>query len=134
MLIRDRGRGLHGKCILFAEGCRGSLSQQLMSKFNLRDGVDPQVYGLGVKELWQVPQENHQPGLVVHSQGWPLPHDVGGGSFLPFENPKGANSWGILGGLNLAVEHGLRVEVEGRTYAGEYLEPTRKYRFKVEQQ
>ena len=55
------------------------------------------------------------------------------GSYLSFENPKGANSWDILAGLNLAVEHGLHVEVEGRTYAGEYLEPTRKYRFKVEQ-
>ncbi|HVN42103.1 MAG TPA: electron transfer flavoprotein-ubiquinone oxidoreductase, partial [Steroidobacteraceae bacterium] len=76
------GMELRAKYTLFAEGCRGSLSQQLMAKFNLRDGVDPQVYGLGVKELWQVPKSQHQPGLVIHSQGWPLPNDVGGGSFL----------------------------------------------------
>ena len=73
---------LHAKYTLFAEGCRGSLSQQLMAKFNLRDGVDPQVYGLGVKELWQIPPEKHQRGLVLHSQGWPLDSDTGGGSFL----------------------------------------------------
>ncbi len=55
------------------------------------------------------------------------------GSYLTFENPKGANSWDILAGINLALEHGLRVEIEGRTYAGEYLEPGHKYRFKIEQ-
>jgi electron-transferring-flavoprotein dehydrogenase len=76
------GMELHAKYTLFAEGCRGSLSQQLMGKFNLRDGIDPQVYGLGVKELWQVPKDRHQPGLVIHSQGWPLSNDAGGGSFL----------------------------------------------------
>jgi electron-transferring-flavoprotein dehydrogenase len=76
------GMELHAKYTLFGEGCRGSLSQQLMSRFNLRDGVDPQVYGLGIKELWQVPKERHQPGLVIHSQGWPLQADAGGGSFL----------------------------------------------------
>jgi electron-transferring-flavoprotein dehydrogenase len=73
---------LHAKYTFFGEGCRGSLSQQLMARFNLRDGVDPQVYGLGVKELWQIPKARHQPGLVVHSQGWPLDNDAGGGSFL----------------------------------------------------
>ena len=76
------GMELLAKYTLFAEGCRGSLSQELMSKFNLRDGVDPQVYGIGIKELWQIPKAQHQRGLVVHSQGWPLPNDVGGGSFL----------------------------------------------------
>jgi electron-transferring-flavoprotein dehydrogenase len=78
----QQGMELHAKYTLFAEGCRGSLSQQLMSKFDLRDGVDPQVYGLGVKELWQIPKQRHQRGLVIHSQGWPLDNDVGGGSFL----------------------------------------------------
>jgi electron-transferring-flavoprotein dehydrogenase len=76
------GMELHAKYTFFAEGCRGSLSQQLMGRYNLRDGVDPQVYGIGVKELWQVPKDRHRPGLVIHSQGWPLPNDVGGGSFL----------------------------------------------------
>jgi electron-transferring-flavoprotein dehydrogenase len=76
------GMELHAKYTLFAEGCRGSLSQQLMSRFNLRDGVDPQLYGIGIKELWQVRPEKHQRGLVIHSQGWPLSTDTGGGSFL----------------------------------------------------
>jgi electron-transferring-flavoprotein dehydrogenase len=76
------GMELHAKYTLFGEGCRGSLSQQLMSRFNLRDGVDPQLYGLGIKELWEVAPEKHQRGLVIHSQGWPLDADTGGGSFL----------------------------------------------------
>ncbi len=66
------GMELHAKYTLFAEGCRGSLSQELMARFDLRDGVDPQKYGIGIKELWQVAPEQHHPGLVVHTQGWPL--------------------------------------------------------------
>ncbi len=76
------GMELHAKYTLFAEGCRGSLSQELMSKFNLRDGVDPQKYGIGLKELWQVAPVQHQQGLVLHSQGWPLDAKTGGGSFV----------------------------------------------------
>jgi electron-transferring-flavoprotein dehydrogenase len=76
------GMELHAKYTLFAEGCRGSLSQELMQKFNLRDGIDPQKYGIGLKELWQVAPERHQHGLVVHSQGWPLDTNTGGGSFM----------------------------------------------------
>ncbi|HVO90176.1 MAG TPA: electron transfer flavoprotein-ubiquinone oxidoreductase [Casimicrobiaceae bacterium] len=76
------GMELHAKYTLFAEGARGSLSQQLMRKFNLRDGVDPQKYGLGVKELWQVQPDRFHKGLVLHSQGWPLDEQTGGGSFL----------------------------------------------------
>ena len=76
------GMELHAKYTLFAEGCRGSLSQELMAKFKLREGVSPQVYGIGLKELWQVAPEKHQRGLVVHSQGWPLDSRTGGGSFL----------------------------------------------------
>ncbi|MBK9114329.1 MAG: electron transfer flavoprotein-ubiquinone oxidoreductase [Betaproteobacteria bacterium] len=78
----QRGMELHAKYTLFAEGCRGSLSQELMRKFNLRDGVEPQKYGLGIKELWQVAPDRFHPGLVVHSQGWPLAGSTGGGSFL----------------------------------------------------
>ena len=73
---------LHAKYTLFAEGVRGSLSQELMKKFNLRDGVDPQKYGIGIKELWQIDPAKHKPGLVTHSQGWPLDSKTGGGSFL----------------------------------------------------
>jgi len=76
------GMELHAKYTLFAEGCRGSLSQELMAKFNLRDGVDPQKYGIGIKELWQVASEKHRKGLVVHTQGWPLDNRTGGGSFM----------------------------------------------------
>ena len=76
------GMELHAKYTLFAEGCRGSLSQELMQKFNLRDGVDPQKYGIGLKELWEVAPDKHHKGLVVHSQGWPLDSKTGGGSFL----------------------------------------------------
>jgi len=78
----QRGMELHARYTLLAEGARGSLSQHLMSHFNLRDGVDPQKYGIGLKELWQVEASRHQPGLVVHTSGWPLEDDVGGGSFL----------------------------------------------------
>jgi electron-transferring-flavoprotein dehydrogenase len=76
------GMELHAKYTLFAEGCRGSLSQELMAKFNLRESVSPQIYGIGLKELWQVAPEKHQRGLVLHSQGWPLNSRTGGGSFL----------------------------------------------------
>jgi len=76
------GMELHARYTLFAEGCRGSLSQTLMQRFALRDGVDPQKYGIGIKELWQVAAGKHQPGLVLHSQGWPLDSATGGGSFI----------------------------------------------------
>jgi electron-transferring-flavoprotein dehydrogenase len=76
------GMELHAKYTLFAEGCRGSLSQELMARFKLRDGVDPQKYGIGLKELWHVAPGKHQPGLVVHTQGWPLDSRTGGGSFM----------------------------------------------------
>jgi len=67
---------------LFAEGCRGSLTKTLVARFGLRDGSDPQTYGIGLKELWEVPPAQHQPGLVVHTVGWPLASDTYGGSFL----------------------------------------------------
>src|SRR5215471_8145009 len=78
----QQGMELVAKYTLFAEGCRGSLSQELMTKFKLRDGVSPQVYGIGLKELWEIAPEKHQRGLVVHSQGWPLDSRTGGGSFV----------------------------------------------------
>jgi electron-transferring-flavoprotein dehydrogenase len=76
------GIELRARYTLFAEGCRGSLTQPLMQRFALRDGVDPQKYGIGIKELWQVAPDRHHPGLVVHSQGWPLDDATGGGSFI----------------------------------------------------
>jgi len=76
------GIELHAKYTFFAEGCRGNLGQQLEKKFGLRRGSDPQVYGIGLKELWDLKPERHQPGLVVHTAGWPLGSDTYGGSFL----------------------------------------------------
>jgi len=76
------GIELHAKYTFFAEGCRGNLGKQLEAKFNLRRGSDPQVYGIGLKELWDIKPEKHQPGLVVHTAGWPLDSGTYGGSFL----------------------------------------------------
>ena len=77
-----RGMELRGKYTLFAEGARGSLTKTLVEKFGLAKGRDPQKYGIGLKELWEVKPELHQPGLVQHSFGWPLDGKTGGGSFL----------------------------------------------------
>jgi electron-transferring-flavoprotein dehydrogenase len=77
-----RGMELRGKYTLFAEGARGSLSKQLIEKFRLGEGREPQKYGIGIKELWQIDPAKHQPGLVQHSFGWPLDGTTGGGSFL----------------------------------------------------
>ncbi len=76
------GMELRARYTLFAEGCRGSLSQALMRRFSLRDGVDPQKYGIGIKELWEVTPSQHRPGLVIHTLGYPLSDDTGGGSFV----------------------------------------------------
>ena len=78
----QRGMELHGKYTFFAEGCRGHLGKQLIEKFKLNDGVDPQTYGIGLKELWEIMPENHRLGLVVHSGGWPMQPDTYGGGFL----------------------------------------------------
>jgi electron-transferring-flavoprotein dehydrogenase len=76
------GIELHAKYTFFAEGCRGHLGRQLEAKFGLRKNSDPQVFGIGLKELWDVKPEKHQPGLVVHTAGWPLDGETYGGSFL----------------------------------------------------
>ncbi len=77
----QRGMELHAKYTFFAEGCRGHLGKQLQEKFKLRAGADPQVYGIGLKELWEIKPEKHQSGLVIHTAGWPLQSDTYGGSF-----------------------------------------------------
>jgi electron-transferring-flavoprotein dehydrogenase len=78
----QRGMELHAKYTFFAEGCRGHLGKQLQARFKLNDGRDPQVYGIGLKELWEVKPEKHQGGLVVHTAGWPLNTNTYGGSYL----------------------------------------------------
>jgi electron-transferring-flavoprotein dehydrogenase len=77
-----RGVELRAKYTLFAEGARGSLSKSLMQRFDLRRGVDPQKFGIGLKELWQIDPAKHRPGMVTHTQGWPLDNKTGGGSFM----------------------------------------------------
>lgn len=77
------GMELHAKYTLFGEGCRGNLGKELIEKFNLDEGKEPQHYGLGIKELWKVPADQHQEGLVVHTAGWPLSESgSAGGGFL----------------------------------------------------
>ena len=75
------GMELHARYTFFAEGARGSLTKRLTEVFKLRDESGPQVYGLGIKELWDIPAERHKPGRVIHTQGWPL-RDAWGGGFL----------------------------------------------------
>jgi electron-transferring-flavoprotein dehydrogenase len=78
----EPGIELHATYTLFAEGCRGSLTRDLEAKFGLREGLDPQTYGIGIKELWEVDPARHQPGLVIHTIGWPLDRRTYGGSFI----------------------------------------------------
>lgn len=84
----EPGMELHAKYTVFAEGCRGHLGKQLISRFGLDAGRSPQHYGIGVKELWQIDPARHQPGLVVHSAGWPLSETgtTGGGFLYHLEN------------------------------------------------
>ena len=76
------GMELHGKYTIFAEGARGHLGKQLISKFQLDAGKDPQSYAIGIKELWEIPAEQAKPGLVVHTAGWPMDKETYGGGFL----------------------------------------------------
>lgn len=76
------GIELHGKYVFIAEGVRGSLAKTIMARHNLAADCEPQKFGIGIKELWQVPADKHRPGLAQHSTGWPLDEHTGGGSFL----------------------------------------------------
>ena len=76
------GMELHAKYTLFCEGARGHLGRQLMDKFTLNKEAEPQVYGIGIKELWEIDPAQHRPGLVIHTAGWPLDTQTYGGSFL----------------------------------------------------
>jgi electron-transferring-flavoprotein dehydrogenase len=110
------GMELHGKYTFFAEGARGQLGRQLEERFRLRDGADPQVYGIGLKELWEVKPEKHQPGLVIHTAGWPLDPDVYGGSFMYHQENR-----------QIAVGY-----VVGLSYDNPYLSPFEEFqRFKT---
>ena len=110
------GMELHAKYTIFAEGARGHLGKRLMSKFNLNEGKDPQAYGIGIKEVWQVPAEQHKEGLVVHAAGWPLESDTYGGAFM-YHMDNNEISIGQIVGLD---------------YANPYLSPFEEFqRFKT---
>lgn len=78
----ERGMELHAKCTIFAEGCHGHLTKQLIQKFDLRKDSEPATYGIGIKEIWEVDPAKHVPGTVEHTVGWPLDKNTYGGSFL----------------------------------------------------
>lgn len=105
------GMELHARYTLFAEGARGHLGKQLIEKFGLDNGRDPQTYGIGIKELWEIDPRLHQPGLVIHTAGWPLDSNTYGGSFLYH-----------LEGNQVAVGY-----VVGLGYANPYLSPFEEF-------
>jgi len=92
------GMELHARYTLFAEGCRGQLGKQIEEKFDLRKDADPQLYGIGIKELWEINPEQHQPGLVVHTGGWPLDDQTYGGGFM-YHMEGNLVSVGLITGL-----------------------------------
>jgi len=94
-----RGMELHGKYLLLAEGARGSLTKQIVARYRLDEGRDPQKYGIGLKEIWQVDPAKFQPGLVQHSFGWPLGAGASGGSFL-YHYDEGLVAVGFVVHLN----------------------------------
>jgi len=113
----QRGMELHARCTVFAEGCHGSLAKQLYKRFALRENCQPQSYGIGFKELWEVDPSNHRPGRVEHTVGWPLDRHTYGGSFLYH-----------LGGDRPQVALGF---VIGLDYQNTYISPFREFqRFK----
>src|SRR6185369_2516604 len=93
------GMELHAKYTIFAEGSRGHLGRQLIARFKLDAGKDPQGYALGIKELWEIDPKRHQPGFVMHTAGWPLPNDTYGGSFL-YHMENNQMALGFITGLN----------------------------------
>ena len=78
----EPGINLLGKVTVFAEGCRGHLGKELIKKFELDKGKDPQQYGIGFKEIWEIDEKSHEEGLVMHTAGWPLDNNTYGGSFM----------------------------------------------------
>ncbi len=101
----EPGMELRGRYTLFAEGSRGHLGRELIERFDLNGGCDPQHYALGIKELWQIEPDRHQPGLVLHGAGWPLSEGgANGGSFL-YHAADGQVALGLIVDLNYANPH-----------------------------
>ena len=93
------GMDLRATYTLFAEGCRGSLSKQAITRFDLRRRADPQTYAIGIKELWEIPAAKHKPGLIEHTVGWPLDRTTYGGSWL-YHFSDNLVSYGFVIGLD----------------------------------
>ena len=100
-----RGMELHARYTLFAEGCRGHLGKQLIARFALDAGRDPQHYGIGIKEIWEVPPAQHQPGLVVHSLGWPLQESRSSGGAFLYHAENNQVYLGLITDLNYSNPH-----------------------------
>ena len=100
----EPGVELHARVTVFAEGCRGHLTKSLLERFDLRAGVDPQTYGIGIKELWEIDPAKHEQGLVVHTLGWPLDRSTYGGSFL-YHLEDNQVAVGFVVGLDYANPH-----------------------------
>ena len=100
-----QGMELRGKYTVFAEGCRGHLGKQLISEFKLDEGKDPQHYGIGIKELWDIPAEQHQEGLVVHGAGWPLNESDSSGGFFLYHAENNQVVCGLITDLSYSNPH-----------------------------
>jgi electron-transferring-flavoprotein dehydrogenase len=100
-----QGMELRGKYTVFAEGCRGHLGKALISEFKLDEGKDPQHYGIGIKELWDIPAEQHQEGLVVHGAGWPLNESDSSGGFFLYHAENNQVVCGLITDLSYSNPH-----------------------------
>ena len=100
-----QGMELRGKYTVFAEGCRGHLGKELISEFKLDEGKDPQHYGIGIKELWDIPAEQHQEGLVVHGAGWPLNESDSSGGFFLYHAENNQVVCGLITDLSYSNPH-----------------------------
>lgn len=119
------GMELHAQQTVFAEGCHGSLSQEIIHHFNLREGQSPQTYGLGIKEIWEVPADQHHQGRVVHTLGWPLDPRTYGGSWL-YHMENNLVSVGYVVGLDYQNPYLSPFEEMQRHKTHPYLQQTLK--------
>lgn len=100
----QRGMELHAKQTIFSEGCRGSLTRMLFDKYDLRKDCDPQTYGLGIKEIWEIKPENHSTGKIIHTTGWPMDSKTYGGSWM-YHMENNLISIGFVVGLDYQNPH-----------------------------
>ncbi len=101
----EPGMELHARCTVFAEGCRGHLGKQLIERFDLDADADPQHYGIGLKELWEIDPARHEPGLVIHGTGWPLNEGGASGGWFCYHLGENLVSLGLIIDLNYTNPH-----------------------------